>query len=40
MGALSFDMFQNSMMSIFEKQSFETGDTLLNYPHLSTLRSD
>ena len=30
MGALSFNMFQNSMMSIFERQSFETGDTVLH----------
>ncbi|MGY3268862.1 hypothetical protein ACVWY7_001800 [Bacillus sp. TE9106W] len=30
MGVLSFNMFQNSMMSIFEEQSFETGDTVLN----------
>ncbi|PFV86268.1 methyl-accepting chemotaxis protein [Bacillus thuringiensis] len=30
MGALSFNMFQNSMMSIFERQSFETGDAVLN----------
>ena len=28
MGALSFNMFQNSMMSIFERHSFETGDIL------------
>ncbi|PEI69115.1 methyl-accepting chemotaxis protein [Bacillus wiedmannii] len=30
MGALSFNMFQNSMMSIFERHSFETGDTVLH----------
>ncbi|HDR3888123.1 TPA: HAMP domain-containing protein [Bacillus cereus] len=30
MGALSFNMFQNSMMSIFERQSIETGDTVLH----------
>ena len=29
-GALSFNMFQNSMMSIFERHSFETGDTVLH----------
>ncbi len=34
MGALSFNMFQNSMMSIFERQSFETGDAVLNQLHL------
>ncbi len=30
MGALSFSMFQNSMMSLFERHSFETGDTVLH----------
>ncbi|OFD67339.1 chemotaxis protein [Bacillus mycoides] len=30
MGALSFNMFQNSMMSLFERHSFETGDTVLH----------
>ncbi|HDR4726544.1 HAMP domain-containing protein [Bacillus cereus group sp. Sample62] len=30
MGALSFNMFQNSMMSMFERHSFETGDTVLH----------
>lgn len=30
MGALSFNMFQSSMMSLFERQSIETGDTVLN----------
>lgn len=30
MGALSFNMFQNSMMSLFERQSIETGDTVIN----------
>ena len=38
MGALSFDMFQNSMMSIFEKQSFETGDTLINQLDVEIVR--
>ncbi|PFJ15385.1 methyl-accepting chemotaxis protein [Bacillus cereus] len=30
MGALSFNMFQSSMMSLFERQSIETGDKVLN----------
>jgi methyl-accepting chemotaxis protein len=30
MGALSFNMFQSSMMSLFERQSIETGDTVLH----------
>ncbi|HHT7236367.1 MULTISPECIES: methyl-accepting chemotaxis protein [Bacillus] len=30
MGALSFNMFQNSMMSLFERQSIETGDAVLH----------
>ena len=29
MGALSFNMFQNSMMSLFERQSIETGEIVL-----------
>ncbi|MEB9685750.1 methyl-accepting chemotaxis protein [Bacillus thuringiensis serovar pingluonsis] len=38
MGALSFNMFQNSMMFIFERQSFETGDTLKNQLDLEIVR--
>ncbi|PFM26648.1 methyl-accepting chemotaxis protein [Bacillus cereus] len=38
MGALSFNMFQNSMMFIFERQSFETGDTLINQLDLEIVR--
>ncbi|PDY31083.1 methyl-accepting chemotaxis protein [Bacillus thuringiensis] len=38
MGALSFNMFQNSMMSIFERQSFETGDAVLNQLNLEIVR--
>ncbi|MGX5439769.1 methyl-accepting chemotaxis protein [Bacillus thuringiensis] len=38
MGALSFNMFQNSMMSIFEKQSFETGDTVINQLDVEIVR--
>lgn len=38
MGALSFTMFQNSMMSIFERQSFETGDAVLNQLDLEIVR--
>ncbi|PFD41045.1 methyl-accepting chemotaxis protein [Bacillus cereus] len=38
MGALSFNMFQNSMMSIFERQSFETGDAVLNQIDLEIVR--
>ncbi|HDX9613370.1 TPA: methyl-accepting chemotaxis protein [Bacillus toyonensis] len=38
MGALSFNMFQNSMMSIFERQSFETGDTVRNQLDLEIVR--
>ncbi|MFD6507195.1 MULTISPECIES: methyl-accepting chemotaxis protein [unclassified Bacillus (in: firmicutes)] len=30
MGALSFNMFQNSMMSLFERQSIETGEIVLH----------
>ncbi|MEH7459492.1 methyl-accepting chemotaxis protein [Bacillus sp. JJ1127] len=30
MGVLGFNMFQNNMMSLFERQSIETGDTVLN----------
>ncbi|MFK4294011.1 methyl-accepting chemotaxis protein [Bacillus sp. RC240] len=30
MGALSFNMFQSSMMSLFERQSIETGDAVLH----------
>ncbi|OQR54623.1 methyl-accepting chemotaxis protein [Bacillus sp. CDB3] len=30
MGALSFNMFQTSMMSLFERQSIETGDAVLH----------
>ncbi|MED2187190.1 methyl-accepting chemotaxis protein, partial [Bacillus wiedmannii] len=36
--ALSFNMFQNSMMFIFERQSFETGDTLINQLDLEIVR--
>ncbi|EJR57075.1 hypothetical protein IIO_05155 [Bacillus cereus VD115] len=38
MGALSFNMFQNSMMSIFERQSFETGDAVRNQLDLEIVR--
>ncbi|EOP29411.1 MULTISPECIES: methyl-accepting chemotaxis protein [Bacillus] len=38
MGALSFNMFQNSMMSIFERQSFETGDTVRNQLDVEIVR--
>ncbi|WP_270606285.1 methyl-accepting chemotaxis protein [Bacillus mobilis] len=38
MGALSFNMFQNSMMSIFERHSFETGDTVLHKLDAKILR--
>lgn len=38
MGALSFNMFQNSMMSIFERHSFETGDTVLHKLDMEILR--
>ncbi|PDX94892.1 methyl-accepting chemotaxis protein [Bacillus thuringiensis] len=38
MGALSFNMFQNSMMSIFERQSFETGAAVLNQLDLEIVR--
>ncbi|MBF7156695.1 methyl-accepting chemotaxis protein [Bacillus albus] len=38
MGALSFNMFQNSMMFIFERQSFETGETLINQLDLEIVR--
>ncbi|MBE5091562.1 HAMP domain-containing protein [Bacillus thuringiensis] len=38
MGALSFNMFQNSMMSIFERQSFETGDAVLNQLDLEIVK--
>ncbi|TCW47047.1 methyl-accepting chemotaxis protein [Bacillus thuringiensis] len=38
MGALSFNMFQNSMMFIFERQSFETGDTIINQLDLEIVR--
>ena len=38
MGALSFNMFENSMMSIFERQSFETGDAVLNQLDLEMVR--
>ncbi len=37
-GALSFNMFQNSMMSIFERQSFETGDAVLNQLDLEIVK--
>ncbi|OPA25703.1 methyl-accepting chemotaxis protein [Bacillus cereus] len=37
-GALSFNMFQSSMMSIFERQSFETGDAVLNQLDLEIVR--
>lgn len=30
MGVLGFNMFQNNMMSLFERQSIETGDSVLN----------
>ncbi|MBZ4222112.1 HAMP domain-containing protein [Bacillus wiedmannii] len=38
MGALSFNMFQNSMMSMFERHSFETGDTVLHKIDAEILR--
>ncbi|PEC82386.1 methyl-accepting chemotaxis protein [Bacillus cereus] len=38
MGALSFNMFQNSMMSMFERQSFETGDIIINQLDLDVVR--
>ncbi|HDR8161345.1 TPA: HAMP domain-containing protein [Bacillus cereus] len=38
MGALSFNMFQSSMMSIFERQSFETGDAVLNQLDLEIVK--
>lgn len=38
MGALSFNMFQNSMMSIFEEQSFETGVTVINQLDVEIVR--
>ncbi|HDR6957372.1 MULTISPECIES: methyl-accepting chemotaxis protein [Bacillus cereus group] len=38
MGLLSFNMFQNSMMSIFERQSFETGETIINQLDLEIVR--
>lgn len=38
MGLLSFNMFQNSTMSIFERQSFETGDAVLNQLDLEIVR--
>lgn len=38
MGALSFNMFQNSMMSLFERQSFETGDAVLHKLDAEILR--
>ncbi|MEH7279601.1 methyl-accepting chemotaxis protein [Bacillus toyonensis] len=38
MGALSFNMFQNSMMSIFERHSFETGDTVRNQLDVEIVR--
>ncbi|MGN4561595.1 methyl-accepting chemotaxis protein [Bacillus cereus group sp. MYBK5-2] len=38
MGALSFNMFQSSMMSIFERQSFETGDSVLNQLDLEIVK--
>ncbi|PGO23256.1 methyl-accepting chemotaxis protein [Bacillus cereus] len=38
MGALSFNMFQNSMMSMFERHSFETGDTVLHKLDAEILR--
>ncbi|MGX7632243.1 methyl-accepting chemotaxis protein [Bacillus thuringiensis] len=38
MGALSFNMFQNSMMSMFERQSFETGDIIINQLDLEVVR--
>ncbi|CUB28395.1 hypothetical protein BN2127_JRS4_00298 [Bacillus cereus] len=36
---LSFNMFLNSMMSIFERQSFETGDAVLNQLDLEIVRN-
>ncbi len=30
MGALSFNLFQNSMMSLFERQSIETGEIVVH----------
>lgn len=38
MGALSFNMLQNSMMSMFERQSFETGDIIINQLDLEVVR--
>ncbi|MGN4666818.1 methyl-accepting chemotaxis protein [Bacillus cereus group sp. MYBK234-1] len=38
MGLLSFNMFQNSMMSIFERQSFEKGETIINQLDLEIVR--
>ncbi|NYS75889.1 MULTISPECIES: methyl-accepting chemotaxis protein [Bacillus] len=38
MGALSFNMFQSSMMSIFQRQSFETGDAVLNQLDLEIVK--
>lgn len=38
MEALSFNMFQSSMMSIFERQSFETGDAVLNQLDLEIVK--
>ncbi|KAA0760446.1 methyl-accepting chemotaxis protein [Bacillus sp. TE8-1] len=38
MGALSFNMFQSSLMSIFERQSFETGDAVLNQLDLEIVK--
>ncbi|MGE6539948.1 methyl-accepting chemotaxis protein [Bacillus luti] len=38
MGALSFNMFQSSMMSLFERQSFETGDAVLHKLDAEILR--
>jgi len=37
-GALSFNMFQSSIMSIFERQSFETGDAVLNQLDLEIVK--
>lgn len=39
MGTLSFSMFQNSMMSIFEEQSFETGDIVINQLDVEIVRN-
>ncbi|MEB2589894.1 methyl-accepting chemotaxis protein, partial [Bacillus cereus] len=38
MGALSFNMFQNSMMSLFERQSIETGEIVLKKLDLELVR--